>query len=111
MLAEFHAYINPLLKDQIKITVLRSPEKSDTGVDMATTQALSLRFLRVSQVKLLNRCIEGSSSCVCDENMLESAVNSPIDRQHYGQENDPARLAATLSYRLIKNHAFANGNK
>ena len=78
---------------------------------MATTQALSFRFLRVSQVKLLNMYIEGASSCVRDENMLESAVNSPIDQQHYGEVNDPARLAAALSYRLIKNHAFANGNK
>lgn len=43
--------------------------------------------------------------------MLESAVNSPINQQHYKQENDLARLAAALSYKLIKNHAFANGNK
>ena len=78
---------------------------------MATTQALSFRFLRASQVKLLNTYIEGASSCVRDESMLESAVNSPINLQHYKQENDPARLAAALSYKLIKNHAFANGNK
>ena len=78
---------------------------------MATTQALSFRFVRVSQVKLLNTYIEGSSSCVHDNNMLESAVNSPINQQHYGNQNDPARLAAALSYSLIKNHAFANGNK
>ena len=75
---------------------------------MATTQALSFRFIRVSQVKLLNTYVEGASSCV---RKLESAVNSPINQQHYGDENDPARLAAALSYRLIKNHAFANGNK
>ena len=78
---------------------------------MATTQALSFRFLRVSQFKLLNTYIEGTSSCVRDENMLESAVNSPINQQHYGNQNDPAQLAAALSYKLIKNNAFANGNK
>lgn len=77
---------------------------------MATTPALSFRFLRVSQVKILNACIEGIN-CVHDESMLESAINSPINQQHYGQENDPAQLAATLSSRLIKNHSFANGNK
>ncbi len=77
---------------------------------MATTQAPSLRFLRVSQVKILNTCIE-EASCVRDESMLESAVNSPINQQHYANENDPARLAAALSSRLIKNHPFTNGNK
>jgi len=77
---------------------------------MATTQARSLRFLRASQVKALNTYIEGAS-CVRDESMLESAVNSPINQQHYAHENDPARLAAALASRLIKNHPFANGNK
>lgn len=77
---------------------------------MGTTQALSLRFVRVSQVKILNACIE-EARCVCDESMLESAIYSPINQQHYTHENDPARLAAALSSRLIKNHSFANGNK
>lgn len=43
--------------------------------------------------------------------MLESAINSPVNQQHYANENDPARLAAALSSRLINNHRFANGNK
>jgi len=43
---------------------------------MATTQALSFHFIRVSQVKILNACIE-EASYVRDESMLESAVNSP----------------------------------
>ena len=73
---------------------------------MATTRALSFHFVRVSQVKLLNTRVEGASSCVRDENMLESAVNSPINQQRYGNENDPARLAATLSYRLIIKSCF-----
>lgn len=68
---------------------------------MAANPAFGIRFLRVSQVKLLNTIIEGARSCVRDENLLESAVNSPINQQHYGQENDPARLAAALSYKLI----------
>jgi len=77
---------------------------------MATPQALGCRFLRASQIKYLNINVE-AVSCVLDENMLESAINSPINQQHYGNENDPARLAAALSSRLIKNHPFANGNK
>ena len=79
---------------------------------MATIGNLGFRFLRVSQVKALNRYVEGmNSSCVRDEGMLESAVNSPINQHHYGQENDLFRLAAALSSKLIKNHAFGNGNK
>ena len=77
---------------------------------MATTQALKLRFLRTSQVKILNTLIE-KTSCVRDRTMLESAINSPINQQHYARENNPTRLAAALSSRLIKNHSFANGNK
>ena len=77
---------------------------------MSTIQALSLRFLRAGQVKVLNGYVEGVC-CVRDESMLESAVNSPINHQHYTHETDPARLAAILSSRLIKNHPFANGNK
>lgn len=43
--------------------------------------------------------------------MLKSAVDSPINQQYYGKENDPTQLVAALSYKLIKNHAFTNGNK
>jgi len=43
--------------------------------------------------------------------MLESAINSPINQQHYGQENDPFQLGVLLSHKITKNHAFANGNK
>ncbi|KAK4692747.1 death on curing protein, partial [Lecanoromycetidae sp. Uapishka_2] len=76
---------------------------------MAAPQS-SLRFLKVNQVKMLNAFIKGSN-CVRDKHMVESAVNSPINQQHYMHENDPARLAAVLSSRLIKNHPFADGNK
>ena len=46
-----------------------------------------------------------------DGALLESAINSPINQQHYGKVEDMAQLAATLSSRIIRNHAFANGNK
>jgi len=46
-----------------------------------------------------------------DAGMLESAINSPINQQHYGQENDPIQLGAILSHKITKNRAFANGNK
>ena len=78
---------------------------------MVIVKALSFVFLRASQIKIINRRIEGASSFVRDQNMLDSAVDSPINQQHYSQENDLTRLAAALSYKFIKNHAFANGNK
>lgn len=75
-------------------------------------KSLTPRFLLVNQIKLLNKFIEGpTNSRLRSETLLESAVNSPINQQHYAGENDPFRLAAALSYKLNKNHAFANGNK
>ena len=78
---------------------------------MAIPQALRFNFLRVSQVKLLNGIIEGPKSHVHNIALLESALHSPINQNHYGNENDLAQLTAAFSLRLIKNHAFANGNK
>ena len=78
---------------------------------MAIPQALRFNFLRLSQVKLLNGIIEGPKSHVHDIALLESALHSPINQKHYGNENDLAQFTAALSLKLIKNHASANGNK
>ncbi|WPH03899.1 Hypothetical protein R9X50_00678200 [Acrodontium crateriforme] len=43
--------------------------------------------------------------------MLESAVTSPINVKHYERETDIFQLAATLSEKLVKNHAYPDGNK
>ncbi|KAL9104163.1 MAG: hypothetical protein Q9163_000862 [Psora crenata] len=90
---------------------LRGEHDTHQQKQMANARVLNPRFIQAGHIKVLNSFIEGASSCLRDENMLESAVNSPADQQHYGQVHNPARLAAALSYRLIKNHAFANGNK
>lgn len=42
--------------------------------------------------------------------MLESATASPLNNKYYGEEN-LFRLAAILASRIIKNHAFQDGNK
>lgn len=42
--------------------------------------------------------------------MLESAAASPLNNKYYGEENI-FRLAAILASRIIKNHAFQDGNK
>ncbi len=43
--------------------------------------------------------------------MLQSAVQAPINFQYYEGENDALKLAAVLASRVVKNHAFGNGNK
>ena len=77
---------------------------------MAATRAVTINFIRASAVKAINKRMEGQKS-FCDNALLESALNSPVNHHHYAQENDLARLAAILCTRLIKNHAFNNGNK
>lgn len=45
-----------------------------------------------------------------DEGGLESALNRPINKAHYGCE-DIYELAAAYVFGLAKNHAFIDGNK
>lgn len=78
---------------------------------MIANQALNSRFLRANQVKLLNKFIECTSNCVQNVNLVEYAVNSPMNQQHYRRENNPPRFAAALSNKLNKNHALSNENK
>lgn len=42
--------------------------------------------------------------------LLDSAIASPINHKHYGQDN-LFQLAAILSEKIIKNHAWQDGNK
>lgn len=42
--------------------------------------------------------------------LLDSAIASPINHKHYGQTN-LFQLAAILSEKIIKNHAWQDGNK
>lgn len=73
---------------------------------------INFRFLAVVHIKELNKYVEGASTSILrDEGLLESAVTSPINQQHYAGVNDLVELAAILSVKLIKNHAFGNGNK
>ncbi|CAP79025.1 Pc06g00320 [Penicillium rubens Wisconsin 54-1255] len=44
-------------------------------------------------------------------NMLESAIHSPIDMEHYTKEEDVFQLAANLAEKIMRNHAFQDGNK
>ena len=68
------------------------------------------RFLTTAQVRRLYITFI-SDTDPSQPSMLESAVISPINVKHYEQENDLFQLAATLSEKLVKNHAYQDGNK
>lgn len=42
--------------------------------------------------------------------MLESAVGSPVNHEHYGQ-TDVFQLAGVLAQKVILNHPYQDGNK
>ena len=46
-----------------------------------------------------------------DEALLESAATRPQNRWGLGGERDVLRLATTLLYGVVRNHAFEQGNK
>ncbi len=71
--------------------------------------------LSKTQVKLLHsELIEktGGSLGIRDENLLDSALNSPF-QSFAGEEFFPTiqQKAARLCFGLVKNHAFIDGNK
>jgi len=55
--------------------------------------------------------VYGGSHGIRDEGLLESAVYRAEQKVHYEPEATVASVAASLSFGLIKNHAFIDGNK
>jgi death on curing protein len=51
----------------------------------------------------------GSSGVNLD--LLESALQRPQNKDHYGNDPTPAELAAAYSFGIVKNHPFLDGNK
>jgi death on curing protein len=52
----------------------------------------------------------GGAQGLRDENILESALDRPLNKAAYG-EPSAFELAAAYVYGLAKNHAFVDGNK
>lgn len=71
----------------------------------------SLLFLTSSQVSRLHARKVIVGAVPTQPAMLDSAVYAPINKRHYEQEQDVFRLAATLAERIMRNHAFQDGNK
>lgn len=75
---------------------------------------MTLRFLQVDLIEAYHRqTIDayGGSHGLRDRNLLESAAKRPENLQYYRPEASVGELAASLSWGLIKNHAFVDGNK
>jgi len=53
----------------------------------------------------------GERTGVRDENVLESALARPRNKWAYGQERDPAKLAAAYGFAFVKSHPYVDGNK
>lgn len=52
----------------------------------------------------------GGASGIRDVGVLESALQRPRNKWHYG-ETDLAALAAAYAYGLARNHPYVDGNK
>ncbi|MCD8106503.1 MAG: type II toxin-antitoxin system death-on-curing family toxin [Oscillospiraceae bacterium] len=73
-----------------------------------------IRLSKAQIISLHHDLIEatGGSDGILNEGLLESAINAPF--QSFGDtEAYPSvqQKAARLGYSLVKNHAFADGNK
>jgi death-on-curing protein len=55
--------------------------------------------------------VHGGSPGLRDENALESALARPRQKWEYGNERDPAVLAAAYGFGLVRNHPYQDGNK
>ncbi|KAK2746004.1 hypothetical protein FQN55_005826 [Onygenales sp. PD_40] len=71
----------------------------------------TFRFLTLSQVKRLHMQFIIANATPTQPNLLESAVNSPMNLKHYANQQDVFQLAANLAEKIMKNHAFMDGNK
>ncbi len=75
---------------------------------------MSLHFLDVQTVESIhdqNIQDYGGAPGLRDRGLLESAVARAENRAAYDPEATTAAIGASLSFGLIKNHAFIDGNK
>lgn len=71
------------------------------------------KWLRKETILILHaECLaeHGGLNGVRDVGLLESALERPINRNHYG-EGDLFELAAEYAFGILRNHPFSDGNK
>ncbi|KAJ5678681.1 DOC family protein [Penicillium macrosclerotiorum] len=71
----------------------------------------TFRFLTVTQVQRLHARFVVANAVPTQPGMLESAADSPKNMKHYAKQEDIFQLAANLAEKIMKNHAFQDGNK
>lgn len=75
---------------------------------------MSFRFVRADVLRNVHgRLIEryGGLAGVRDENALESSVSRPQNLEAYAGTTGCAELGAALTWSLLRNHPFVDGNK
>ena len=75
---------------------------------------MTWNFLSVDAVIVLHAALieeSGGSHGLRDAGLLESAIARAENKVNYDPEATVATVAASLSWGLIKNHAFLDGNK
>ena len=71
-------------------------------------------FLNVEEIEIVHADLidtYGGSHGLRDAGLLESAVHRAENKANFDPAATTATLAASVSYGLIKNHAFIDGNK
>lgn len=77
---------------------------------MSSAATKTFRFLTASQVIRLHiRSLANRQPS--QPAMLDSAVNSPMNIKYYEKEENLFQLAANLAEKIMKNHAYQDGNK
>ncbi|KAK7539836.1 DOC family protein [Phyllosticta citribraziliensis] len=70
----------------------------------------TLYFLTSSRVTILH-ALQVARAIPTQPDMLESATLSPVNTHSYEEQTDVFHLAAILAQKIMKNHAFQDGNK
>jgi death-on-curing family protein len=55
--------------------------------------------------------LQSSQTALYQLGLLDSTVASPMNVKHYSGQSNLFQLAANLSEKIMKNHAFQDGNK
>jgi death-on-curing family protein len=77
---------------------------------MSSTAAKTFRFLTSIQVNRLHQIVIAKRK-PSQPAMLESAVASPMNVKYYEKEENIFQLATNLAEKIMKNHAYQDGNK
>jgi death-on-curing family protein len=75
------------------------------------SNVIKFRFLTAAQVRRLHGTLIIANAQPTQPALLESAVQSPLNIMYYSNQQNLFQLAASLSEKIMKNHAYQDGNK